>query len=50
MPLRFAYIATLRMFGGLALIACFDCAKNAEILMRHLVAVLQRQVKTPRLS
>ena len=41
----------LRVFGWLALLARSDCAKDAEILiLRHQVAVLQRQVKTPRLS
>ena len=39
------------MFGWLALLARSDRAKDAEILIfRHQVAVLQRQVKTPRLS
>jgi putative transposase len=39
------------VFGWLALIACSDRAKDAEILiLRRQVAVLQRQVKTPRLS
>ena len=51
MPLRFAYFAVLRMFGWLSLLARSDQAKDAEILiLRHQVAVLQRQVKTPRLS
>jgi putative transposase len=51
MSLRFAYLAVLRMFGWLALLARSDCAKDAEILiLRHQVAVLQRQVKNPRLS
>src|SRR6204780_700919 len=51
MSLRFAYLAVLRMFGLLALLARSDRAKNAEILiLRHQVAVLQRQVKVPRLS
>ena len=51
MSLRFTYLAALRVFGWLALIACSDRAKDAEILiLRHQVAVLQRQVKTPRLS
>ena len=51
MPLRFAYLAALRVFGWLALLARSDHAKDAEILiLRHQVAVLQRQVKTPRLS
>ena len=41
----------LRVFGWLALLARSDHAKDAEILiLRHQVAVLQRQVKTPRLS
>ena len=51
MPLRFAYLAVVHVFGWLALLAGSDQAKDAEILMlRHQVAVLQRQVKTPRLS
>ena len=50
-PLRFAYMAALRIFGWLALLARSDYAKDAEILLlRHQVAVLQRQVKSPRLS
>jgi putative transposase len=49
--MRFAYLAVLRVFGWLALLARSDQAKDAEILiLRHQVAVLQRQVKTPRLS
>jgi putative transposase len=49
--LRFAYLAVLRVFGWLALLARSDQAKDAEILiLRHQVAVLQRQVKAPRLS
>jgi hypothetical protein len=49
--IRFAYLAVLRVFGWLALLARSDRAKDAEILLlRHQVAVLQRQVKTPRLS
>ncbi len=48
---RLAYLAVLRVFGWLALLARSDRAKDAEILLlRHQVAVLQRQVKTPRLS
>jgi hypothetical protein len=51
MSLRFAYLALLRVFGWLTLLARSDRAKDAEILiLRHHVAVLQRQVKSPRLS
>jgi putative transposase len=51
MTLRFAYLAALRVFGWLAWLACSDRAKDAEILiLRHQVAVLQRQVGVPRLS
>jgi putative transposase len=51
MSLRFAYLAVLRVFGWLALLAHSDRVKDAEILiLRHQVAVLRRQVKTPRLS
>ena len=51
MPLRLAYLAVLRVFGWLALLARSDRAKDAEILiLHHQVAVLQRQVKSPRLS
>ena len=41
----------LRVFGWLALLARSDRVKDVEILMlRHQVAVLQRQVKAPRLT
>jgi len=51
MSLRLAYLAVIRVFGWLALLARSDRANGAEILiLRHQVAVLQRQVKTPRLS
>lgn len=50
MSLPFAYLAVLRVFSWLALLARSGCAKDAEILiLRHQVAVLQRQIKTPRL-
>jgi hypothetical protein len=49
--LRFAYLAVLRVFGWLALLARSDRSKDAEILiLRHQVAVLQRKVKAPRMS
>jgi putative transposase len=49
--LRFAYLAVLRMLGWLALLARSGRAKDVEILiLRHQVAVLQRQVKKPALS
>ena len=51
MSIRFAYLTVIRIFGWLALLARSDRAKDAEILMlRHQVAVLRRQVRTPRLS
>jgi putative transposase len=51
MALRFAYLTVLRVFDWLALLARSDRAKDAEILiLRHQVSLLQRQVKTPRLS
>jgi putative transposase len=51
MSLRFAYLAVLRVFGWLALLVRSARAKDAEILiLRHQVAMLQRQATTPRLS
>lgn len=51
MALRFAYLAVLRVFGWLALLARSERAKDAEIMiLRHQGAVLQRQLKTPGLS
>jgi putative transposase len=49
--MRFANAAMLRVFGWLALLARFDRAKDAKILiLRHQVTLLQRQVKAPQLS
>jgi hypothetical protein len=49
--LRLAYLVVLRVFGWLALLTRSDRAKDAEILiLRHQVAVLQRQAGTPKLS
>ena len=51
MTLRFAYLAALRVSGWLALLVRSGRTKDAEILgLRHQVAVLQRQVRAPRLS
>ena len=51
MSIRFAYLAVLRVFGWLTLLARSDRAKDAEILILRLqAAVLRRQVKSPRLS
>jgi transposase len=50
-PKRFVYLAVLHVFGWLALLARSDRAKDAEILiLRHQLAVLQRQMRIPRLS
>ena len=44
-------MAVLRLFGWLALLAQSDRAKDAEILLlRHQLAVLQRNAGAPRLS
>jgi len=49
--LRLAHLAVVRVFSWLALLACSDRAKDAEILLlRHQVAVLHRQAGTPKLS
>jgi putative transposase len=49
--LRLGYVIARRLVGGLALPARSDAAKEAEILLlRHQLAVLQRQVGRPRLT
>jgi len=49
--LRPVYFAVFRVFGWLALLARSELTKDAEILiLRHQVAVLQRQIRAPRLS
>ena len=49
--IRIAYLAVLRVFGWLALLARSDRAEDAEtLILRHQVAVLQRQVSKPMLS
>jgi len=47
--IRLVYLFMLRVSGWLALLACSDTVRDAEILvLRHEVAVLRRQVARPR--
>ena len=51
MTFRLLYLILVRLCGWLALLPRSDNVKNTEILvLRHQIAVLQRQVRTPRLS
>ena len=48
---RLLYLIFARLCGWLALLPRSDSAKDTEILvLRHQIAVLQRQVRSPRLS
>ncbi len=48
MLFRLTYLLMVRSFSWLALLACSDTSKDAEILvLRHEVAVLRRQVAHP---
>jgi putative transposase len=49
--LHWGYLIARRIIGGLVLLARSDAAKDVEILLlRHQLAVLQRQVGLPLLS
>jgi len=50
-PLRLAYVAVLRVFGWLAMLAPVGFApRTPRSLLRHQLAVLQRNAGAPRLS
>src|SRR5664279_6156913 len=49
--LRLAYVIARRLVGRLVLLARSDAAKEVEILLlRHQLAILQRQPRRPRLT
>lgn len=51
MTVRLLYLIFVRLCGWLTLLPRTDNVKNTEILvLRHQIAVLQRQVRSPRLS
>jgi putative transposase len=51
MALCLVYLAVVRVFDRMALLARSDAVKDFEILvLQHQVAVLERQVKSPSLS
>ena len=51
MTFRLFYLILVRLCGWLALLPRSGNVKNTEILvLRHQIAVLQRQVRSPRLS
>ena len=51
MTFRLLYLILIRLCGWLALLPRSDNAKNIEILvLRHQIAVLHRQVRSPRLT
>ncbi len=51
MTFRLLYLIFVRLCGWLALLPRSDDVKNTEILvLRHQIAVLQRQVRSPRLT